>query len=254
MPAKLLKPQPWHGDPLANPSLGAIVMLSEKGVPPYFPAISKDWGEGRRIIASAREGSGKRKAGKMKDKSEMEETSYYAARKMRWDRVYASKTNDGESVAALNACGGTVGTTTLGFASAGPRNWDKIGPIPVRKATGARETQARGDVTFFDTTGPHRGPGNPAGRRVVLYCSWAKKAWEVNGNPVYAFKPKGAKKDSYQLAYTKGGEYRLAKRSPGNAEELVASKKEKLLETLEKKRAKGEAAAALAALASAQPA
>ena len=82
MPAKLLKPQPWHGDLLANPSLGAIVMLSEKGVPPYFPAISKDWGEGRRIIASAREGSGKRKAGKTKDKSEMEETSYYAARKM----------------------------------------------------------------------------------------------------------------------------------------------------------------------------
>ena len=60
MPAKLLKPQPWHGDLLANPSLGAIVMLSEKGVPPYFPAVSKDWGEGRRIIASAREGSGKR--------------------------------------------------------------------------------------------------------------------------------------------------------------------------------------------------
>ena len=76
----------------------------------------------------------------------------------------------------------------------------------------------------------------------------------MNGNPVYAFKPKGAKKDSYQLAYTKGGEYRLLKRSPGNAEELVASKKAKLLETLEKKKAKGEAAAALAGLASALPA
>jgi hypothetical protein len=257
MPAKLLKPQPWHGDLLANPSLGAIVMLSERGVPPYFPAISKDWGEGRRIIASAQEGSGKRKAGKMKDKSEMEETSYYTARKMRWDRVHASKTNDGESVAALNACGGTIGTTTLGFASAGPRNWDRIGPIPVRKATGVRDTQARGDATFFDTTGPHRGPGkaagDPAGRRVVLYCSWAKKAWEANGSPVYAFKPQGARKGSYQLAYSKDGEYKLAARAPGNAEELAASKKAKTQETWEKKRAMGAAAAVLASLASASP-
>ena len=255
MPAKLLKPQPWHGDLLANPSLGAIVMLSARGVPPYFPAISKDWGEGRRIIASAREGSGKRKAGKMKEKSEMEETSYYEARKMRWDRVHASKTNDGESVAALNACGGTLGVTTLGYASAGPRNWDTIGPIPVRKATGVRETQARGDATFFDTTGPHRGPGkaagDPAGRRVVLYCSWAKKAWEENGNPVYAYKPQGARKGSYQLAYSKDGEYMLARRAPGNAEELAASKKAKTQETWEKKRAMGAAAAVLASLASA---
>ena len=255
MPAKLLKPQPWHGDLLANPSLGAIVMLSARGVPPYFPAISKDWGEGRRIIASAREGSGKRKAGKMKEKSEMEETSYYEARKMRWDRVHASKTNDGESVAALNACGGTLGVTTLGYASAGPRNWDTIGPIPVRKATGVRETQARGDATFFDTTGPHRGPGkaagDPAGRRVVLYCSWAKKAWEENGNPVYAYKPQGATKGTFQLAYTTGGAYRLARRAPGNAEELAASKKAKSQETWEKKRAMGAAAVALASLASA---
>ena len=89
-------------------------MLSERGVPPYFPAISKDWGDGRDVIASTREGSGKRKG-----TSQMEETSYYAARKMRWDRVYASGRNDGESVAAVNACGGALGTTAEGYASAG---------------------------------------------------------------------------------------------------------------------------------------
>ena len=44
----------------------------------------------------------------------MDEITYYAARKMRWDRVYASGKNDGESVAAMNACGGTMGTTTEG--------------------------------------------------------------------------------------------------------------------------------------------
>ena len=83
--ARLIKPQPWHADLLSIASLGAIAMLSERGVPPYFPAICKDWGDGRGVIASASEGSGKRKG-----KSQIQEISYYAARKMRWDRVYAS--------------------------------------------------------------------------------------------------------------------------------------------------------------------
>ena len=56
----------------------------------------------------------------------MDETTYYAARKMRWDRVYVSGSNDGESVAAANACGGTMGTTTEGYASAGPRRQMRI--------------------------------------------------------------------------------------------------------------------------------
>ena len=102
-------------------------MLSERGVPPYFPAIYKVWGDGRSIIASTSEGSGKRKG-----RSQMDETTYYAARKMRWDRVYASGSNDDESVAAANACGGTMGTTTEGYASAGPRRQMRIGPGPVR--------------------------------------------------------------------------------------------------------------------------
>ena len=37
--ARLLKPQMWHADLLSIASLGAIAMLSERGVPPYFPAI-----------------------------------------------------------------------------------------------------------------------------------------------------------------------------------------------------------------------
>ena len=134
-------------------------------------------------------------SGKRKGKSQMEETTYYAARKMRSDRVYASGRNDGESVAAVNACGGTLGTTAEGYASAGPRRQLHTGPGPVRAATGPRPTQARGDVTYFDTTGPHRGPGkalgDPAGRRVVLYCSWAKGAWEREGSPAYAFRLHG---------------------------------------------------------------
>jgi hypothetical protein len=59
--ARLLKPQMWHADLLSIASLGAIAILSERGVPPYFPEIYKDWGDGRRIIASTSEGSGKRK-------------------------------------------------------------------------------------------------------------------------------------------------------------------------------------------------
>ena len=61
---------------------------------------------------------------------------------MRWDRVYASGRNDGESVAATNACGGTLGTTAEGYASAGPRRQLRTGPGPVRAATGNRPTQA----------------------------------------------------------------------------------------------------------------
>ena len=153
----------------------------------------------------------------------MEETTYYAARKMRSDRVYASGRNDGESVAAVNACGGTMGTTTEGYASAGPRRQMRIGPGPVRAATGPRPTQARGDVTYFDTTGPHRGPGkaigDPAGRRVVLYCSWAKGAWEREGSPAYAFRLQGVPRAQYQLVYNDKGTYMLTGSAPANTRE-----------------------------------
>ena len=150
----------------------------------------------------------------------MEEITYYAARKMRWDRVYASGQNDGESVAAMNACGGAMGTTTEGYASAGPG--------PVRAATGPRPTQARGDVTHFDTTGPHRGPGkavgDPAGRCVVLYCSWAKGAWEREGSPAYAFRLPGVPRAEYQLVYDEKGTYpyMLTGSSPANTQEANA--------------------------------
>jgi hypothetical protein len=40
--ARLLKPQMWHADILSIASLGAIAILSERGVPPYFSAIYKD--------------------------------------------------------------------------------------------------------------------------------------------------------------------------------------------------------------------
>ena len=54
-------------------------------------------------------------------------------------------------------------------------------------------------------------------------------------------------------SHGKDGEYKLAARAPGNAEELAASKKAKTQETWEKKRAMGAAAAVLASLASAPP-
>jgi hypothetical protein len=163
----------------------------------------------------------------------MDEITYYAARKMRWDRVYASGKNDGESVAAMNACGGTMGTTTEGYASAGPQGQMRIGPGPVRAATGPRPTQARGDVTYFDTTRPHRGPGkavgDPAGRRVVLYmyCSWAKGAWEREGSPAYAFKLPGVPRAQYQLVYDERGTYMRTKGSPANTQEANAKGKAK---------------------------
>jgi hypothetical protein len=96
----------------------------------------------------------------------------------------------------------------------------------VRRRGPGPHRQARGDVTYFDTTGPHRGPGkavgDPAGRRVYLYCSWAKGAREREGSPAYAFRLPGVPRAEYQLVYDEKGTYMLTESSPANTQEANA--------------------------------
>ena len=84
---------------------------------------------------------------------------------------------------------------------------------PRRAVVGARPTQRRGSVTYFDTAGPHRGlvrRENPRAGRVVLYASWAKRAWKGDGHPTYVCRPpKAAEGGDYHLVFDAGGEYRL---------------------------------------------
>ena len=208
--AGLAPPQPWHGDLMSRPSLAATVPLSEAAVPPYFPRITSEWGAGRDQAVSARAGTGKRK------ESEVEELAYYAARRLRWDRVRASGANDGQLVSVGSASGAMLGLTRGGNASAGPRVTQFEDPS--RASYGARPTIARGDIVYFDSTGPHRGPGraqgDPAGRRAILYVSFAVGAWtRSGGQPVFAFAPKGKKRE-FHLAFDKAGNYLLGDRAP----------------------------------------
>ena len=83
------------------------------------------------------------------------------------------------------------GVTSIGNARAGPRRQGRVSVgDPRRAVVGVRPMQRRGSVTYFDTAGPHRGshregrpPVDPPGRRVVLYASWAKRAWKGDGHP-----------------------------------------------------------------------
>jgi hypothetical protein len=189
----------------------------------------------------------------------MQETTYYTARKMQWDRVHASGQNDGESVAAVNACGGTWrhdGHDGGGLRErrAAEADANRAG-AGAHSDTGPRPTQARGDVTYFDTTGPHRGPGKaagyPAGKRVVLYCSWAKGAWEREGSPAYAYKPRGVPKGQYQLVYDAKGQYTLTESSPANLKESNAKGAAKRRASFMAQQEQTLAADALAGMASA---
>ena len=229
--AGLAPPQPWHGDLMSRPSLAATVPLSEEIVPPYFPRITSEWGAGHDKAVSARAGTGKRK------ESEVEEVAYYAARRLRWERVRASGANDGQLVSVGSASGALLGETRSGNASAGPRVTQYEDPS--RVSYGVRPTCARGDVIYFDATGPHRGPGrvqgDPAGRRAILYVSFAVGAWtKGGGEPVFAFAPPG-KNRKYHLAFSRAGEYLLEDRAPNQVG----------------KRAKAEASAALLQMAGA---
>ena len=159
----LQPPGDWHGDVLSVwPSLGAIAVLSERAVPTYFPDVTRDWGAGRECIVSTAAGTGKKRLqGSEERGSQMDDMAYHKVRQLvRWERVRASGSNKGEGVAVVNAVGGDLGVTSSGNARAGPRRQGRVSVgDPRRAVVGARPTQRRGSVTYFDTAGPHRGPG-----------------------------------------------------------------------------------------------
>lgn len=206
MTAGLHPAQNWHGDGRGIPVLAAVVGLSEKWVPPYFPSITKDWGEGGDIRASAVPGTSTKK----KDSAEVHDKDVLLAREMRWRRVHESGENGGEHVATENWAGAELGLSATGLASAVPRT--TMFKETNRRRGGARPTLDRGDVVYFDATGPHRGPGvalgEAGGRRTVLYVTWCKHQDAKDGGaPVFAFPPEGAAKEMYHLAFDAKGEY-----------------------------------------------
>jgi hypothetical protein len=83
------------------------------------------------------------------------------------------------------------------------------------------------------------------GRRVVLYCSWAKGAWEREGSPAYAFRLQGVPRAEYQLVYDDKGTYMLTEGAPANTREANAKGAAKRQAT----RAAKQTAEALAGLA-----
>ena len=150
----LQPPGDWHGDVLSVwPSLGAIAILSERAVPTYFPDVTKDWGAGRELIVSTAAGTGKKRLqGSEERGSQMDDIAYHKVRQLRWERVRASGSNEGEGVAVVNAAGGDLGVTSNRNARAGPRRQGRVSVgDPRRAVVGARPTQRRGSVTYFGT-------------------------------------------------------------------------------------------------------
>ena len=114
------------------------------------------------MIVSTAAGTGKKRLqGSEERGSQMDDMAYHKVRQLvRWERVRASGSNKGEGVAVVNAVGGDLGVTSSGNARAGPRRQGRVSVgDPRRAVVGARPTQRRGSVTYFDTAGPHRGPG-----------------------------------------------------------------------------------------------
>ena len=81
---------------------------------------------------------------------------------------------------------------------------------------------------------------------MVLYCSWAKGAWEKEGSPAYAFRLQGVPRAEYQLVYNAKGKYMLTESSPANTQAANAKGAAKRRATLVAKQA-AEALAGLAA-------
>ena len=75
------------------------------------------------------------------------------------------------------------------------------------------------------------------GRRVVLYCSWAKGAWEREGSPAYAFRLQGVPRAEYQLVYDDKGTYMLTESAPANTRAANAKGAAKRQATLAAKQA-----------------
>ena len=74
-------------------------------------------------------------------------------------------------------------------------------------------------MVFFDSTGPHRGPGVAAGEsgeREVLYLSWALATVERSkGIPFFAHRPeRGREGEDWGLAFNDAGEYQIDRRAP----------------------------------------
>ena len=207
-PRKVLPPQKMHGDYLGNPTLGAVVCLSEQGPGPYFPDLLDPWGTG----------------GKM-GREQVEGLSYAEARKARWDLVREQNANPSNTLAARSAEGGQLGFTRQGNASA-VRRCNGVGEETSLNPRGSERPQlSRGDVVFFDVTGPHCGPGvteaeRKKGReRTVLYLSWVGQAAmeEGGGAPCYArpveeqteYDAVEAPGGTYHCVYDSDGRYRL---------------------------------------------
>lgn len=227
----LRPPGDWHGDVHANPVLAGCLVLSKTAVLTYFPDVDSEWGAGKHVAVTP---------------AEARKLDIYAARKLRWDVVRASGSNGSEMVpcrsgsATAPGSGTPLGRTATGAASAGPRK-SSSGDVN-RAKYGTRPASGRGGVLYFDSTGPHCSPGravgDAAGERVVLYFSFAVRAWEGGrGEPIYAFKPKGAKAGTYLLAYDRRGEYTLEAKPPGGGVKGSKRKKDPL-DVFRKKRSR----------------
>ena len=203
-------PQKWHGDHLIpEPQLAAAAGLSREWVPPLFPALHSAWGAGGELRYSPHalsEKKGKHYLGK----TELEGLTMLEARKARWHRVYQGGDNNTVKIATASPSGAELGLTAGGKASAVPRK--TMYGDPSRRKGKVRPKCGLGSVTYFDSTGPHRGPGVADGehRRCVLYLSWAgRKADAQEYAACLAFPPEtGEEGRDYHLVY-KDGEYQV---------------------------------------------
>ena len=201
--AKPSPPDPWHGDAMsAAPKMAAVVPLSGPVVPPVFPDIGRDWGFGDLRECHWRKG-----------------TKHIEARCMRWRRVHEARDNMSELVATQSPSGAEVGLTARGNARGVPRKTQYCDPSRRKCPKGGRPTVRLGSATFFDATGPHRGPGvaqGERGDREVLYLSWADKTVEESrGQPVYARRPEaGVEGEDYLLAFDGDGIFLMETQTP----------------------------------------
>ena len=84
---------------------------------------------------------------------------------------------------------------------------------------------------------------------MVLYCSWAKGAWEREGSPAYAFRLQGMPRSQYQRVYDDEGRYMLTESSPANTREANAKGAAKRQASRAAQQERAVAAEALAGLA-----
>ena len=159
--AKVSKELPlWHGDykwlkkEYTPPSLAVILMMVD-GVSTLFPLLGV---YRRRAFGEAWCGPA--------EQERLGRLDAHEGRAERWELVYASGSNGGDTVPAYGAYGASIGATPTGQARARAM---KTGEYD-RTIYGPRDKMPKGEALAFDATGPHRGPG-------VVQGEWHGGLW-----------------------------------------------------------------------------